>query len=238
MKSAWLGLCFCLLLLQGCSQQKTEQAKDSGTSSNSSTTNETSASAPSAGQTAQSSSATAQTPANSGEPTAEQLKTMPKSQQLFFHAQSSLKANNPKECFDLLEKAVTAANEEKEPSRAIFCRETEAKLKIKMKDQAGATKLMESTIKEYDVPTATTETTMHLDGSKWLLASLYAVNGKSSQAETIYKDGIASAQKQKPVNHMRTASWLKNYADYYGFKKDEKQFKAYMTKAVAESKLK
>lgn len=217
MKSGWLGLCFCLVLLQSCSQQKTEQTKTDD---------------PNAGNSKASEMHDTPVPVDMNK------KEKPKSQQFFEQAQQSLRENKAKEGFDLMEKAVSAANDEKAPQVALFCREQEAQLKFSMKDQPGAIKVLETTLKEYDVPNSPPNCLATLDNLKTHLASLYAANGKNDQAEAIYNEGLASAKKGTPSNHQRTAFWLSNFSQYYQFRKDAKKSKTYADEMAAELKKK
>lgn len=211
MKSAWFGLCVCFVLLQGCSQQKAEQR---GTVNQSTPP-----------------------PAVGGKPaelTPEQIKRFPKSQQFFMQSKTALEQHKIQECFDLLGKAASAAKEEKNYSAAILCSETQARLKIAQKDKDGAATILETSVKDFDLPSLDAAGTMRLDGSRALLAGLYAINSKPDKAEALYKEYLKRAQEQKPVNHERIAFWMRNYAEFYKFQKNDKESQDMQKAAIVE----
>jgi len=200
MKSALLGLCICFVLLQGCSQQKSGETSGTGTATNTP-------------------SATAPTAAG---PTPEELAKMTKSQRYFVESKAALEKHDTKGCFDLLGKAVDAAKEEKNYAAAIMCAETQAKLKVSEKDHKAATVVLENTLRDFDKPDLDMNARMRLEGPKALLASLYAIDGQADKSDALYKKSLEAAKAEKPINHQRVAFWMRNYADFYKFKKDSK----------------
>lgn len=206
MRLAWLSAALIAIVLQGCSQQPDN--KGAGGSP--------------------------EAPPPSGL-TAEQLKSLPMSEQLFLQSKKALEDNNPGECYKLLENAVGAARQENNGGAVILCRETQARLKLASNEIPAATKVLEDVVSEFDKnPDATLQ--MRLDMPRSLLAFVYAKSpGKSKAAETIYKNAIAATRAQKPVNHQRLAFWLKNYSQFNSFNKNESQAKALLKEAQAEA---
>lgn len=158
-------------------------------------------------------------------PSEAELSRMVKSQELYYRARKVLDTEkNPEKCFSMLEEAIAAAKSEKNLSAAVLCRETQAKLRITQSDTKGAIKILETSVAEFknsigkDMSAA-----IRLDGLEAFLASLYAKDGNPAKAESIYKQEIAEARKEKPANHQRVAFWLRNYSEFYRFKKDEKK---------------
>jgi hypothetical protein len=93
---------------------------------------------------------------------------------------------------------------------------------VSEKDHPTATTILESTIRDFDKPDLDINSRMRLEGPKALLASLYAIDGHADKSDALYKKSLEAAKTEKPINHQRIAFWMRNYADFYKFKKDSK----------------
>lgn len=170
-------------------------------------------------------------------PSEAELSRMVKSMELYFRSKQAMEVEkNPAKSFQMLDEAVAAAKTEKNPTAAILCRETQAKLKLTQSDTNSAINILKSTISEFPAQSLPLNAQVRLDGVKAFLASLYAQSGDSTNAEKIYKSELADSRRQKPINHQRVAFWLRNYSSFYRFQKNDKKSKELENESIAELK--
>ena len=139
--------------------------------------------------------------------------------------------------FDSFENGLSAvandAKSKKDIDKYLQVKEAQARLKVDRKDIAGATKIIDAELKEYG-NSPSPEVQQRIDLMKFFKASLFAKEGKTADAEKIYKATIASARSQKPLSHKRLALALHAYSEFLKFSKKDSESAATEKEALAE----
>lgn len=159
----------------------------------------------------------------------------PQSKVLYEKSQKAYQQKNLDESEKYLLEAAAAARKENNVMAVILCAETQARLVgTAKKDTKKAAKILESVILEYSKSPSGPQLLERLDATRAVLASVYATSGELDKADKFYKGCIDLSRKQK--NPKRTAFWLKQYSEFYKFKKDEKKSKQLEQQAMEEFK--
>lgn len=132
-----------------------------------------------AGQAPTTTTSTAPSPGEQGK--------QPESQRLFMASAEKLQKGDAKGCEELLNQAGEAALKEKDEVDYIHIRETHAKLRLQQNDRAGAKKILEEQMARYDKSTDQ-RVQSRMDGVKYLLAKLYAIEGQKDKANELFKN--------------------------------------------------
>lgn len=157
------------------------------------------------------------------------------SKALFEQSQKALEKNNLAECERLLSASIEASRKEKNVQAVIYCTEAYSRLLASVKkDVKKAEKVLEDVIVEHTKPNMPPPMVERLDATRAVLASLYATSGDTAKAEKFYEGTIAVSRKQK--NALRASYWLKQYSEYFKFRKNEKRAKELEKEAQKEFK--
>lgn len=155
----------------------------------------------SCGQKTEQTSQTPSTTSPGGTPGPDEKGKLPESQRLFMESAQKLEHGDPKGCEELLNKAAEAALKEKDEVDYIHIKETHAKLRVQLKDHAGAKKILEDQMAKYGSSTDQ-RVNSRMDGVRYLLAKIYTVDGQKDKADELFKnfetrmDQAAVASKQ------------------------------------------
>ena len=166
MRTFLLILCASAALLNGCAPKPDESGSTTTTTTSTSTS--------------------VTTPGAPPGPGGEQGK-VPESQRLFMASAEKLQKGDTKGCEELLNQAAAEALKEKDDVDYIHIKETQAKLRVQVNDKAGAKKILEEQLEKYE-KSADPRVVSRLDGVKYLLAKLYAVEGQKDKADALFKN--------------------------------------------------
>lgn len=145
------------------------------------------------------------------------------------------KANELFKNFEVrMDQAAVASKQAKDWPNYLQVREAQARLKADREDNVGAMKILEDEIAAFGKPGAPKDIEQRVDLFRMLRISLIAKTGKTAQAEKEYKDLIANARKENPINHRKLAFALHEYAEFLRFSKRLPEAEKMDTEAKAE----